>query len=84
MFEEDPPTTYLDTNRLTLRRWRKADRIPLAQLNRDRAVMEFMPDLLSAEESDRLETGGRNSYCDLDRLPRHSVSFDGFRVMDGD
>ncbi|MGA2352241.1 MAG: GNAT family N-acetyltransferase [Terracidiphilus sp.] len=61
MFEEDPPTTYLDTNRLTLRRWRKADRIPFAQLNRDRAVMEFMPDLLSAEESDRLETGSRCS-----------------------
>jgi RimJ/RimL family protein N-acetyltransferase len=44
----------LDTNRLTLRRWRKADREAFARLNRDTAVMEFMPGPLSVEESDQL------------------------------
>jgi RimJ/RimL family protein N-acetyltransferase len=44
----------LDTSRLTLRRWRQEDREPFARLNRDSAVMELMPGLLSTEESDRL------------------------------
>ncbi|MGA3372031.1 MAG: GNAT family N-acetyltransferase [Terracidiphilus sp.] len=43
----------LETDRLTLRRWLPADRGPFARLNRDAAVMEFMPALLSTEESDR-------------------------------
>jgi ribosomal-protein-alanine N-acetyltransferase len=41
------------TDRLFLRRWLPADRAPFAQLNRDPAVMEFMPALLSTEESSR-------------------------------
>lgn len=44
----------LQTDRLTLRRWLPADREPFARLNRDQAVMEFMPGELSPEESDRL------------------------------
>jgi len=44
----------LQTNRLLLRRWKLADREPFARLNRDPAVMEFMPGLLSREESDEL------------------------------
>ncbi len=42
----------IETSRLILRGWRPADREPFAQLNRDAAVMEFMPGLLSREESD--------------------------------
>jgi len=46
--------SQLDTDRMKLRRWRAADREPFALLNREAAVMEFMPGLLSAEESDHL------------------------------
>ncbi len=44
----------LHTDRLALRPWLLADREPFARINRDPAVMEFMPDLLSREESDSL------------------------------
>jgi RimJ/RimL family protein N-acetyltransferase len=42
----------LTTDRLILRGWREADRGPFAELNADPRVMEFMPRLLSREESD--------------------------------
>jgi len=44
----------LETDRLILRRWREADRAPFAQMNGDAAVMEFMPALLTPEESGHL------------------------------
>jgi RimJ/RimL family protein N-acetyltransferase len=44
----------LQTERLLLRRWRDADRKPFAALNADPRVMEFMPSLLSRDESDAL------------------------------
>ena len=43
----------LRTNRLILRRWRDADRVPFRNLNADPRVMEFFPALLTAEESDQ-------------------------------
>jgi len=46
--------TVLQTARLTLRRWIAADREPFARMNRDPAVMQFMPALLSTEESNGL------------------------------
>jgi RimJ/RimL family protein N-acetyltransferase len=39
---------------MLLRPWRDSDREPFAEMNSDRQVMEFMPGLLSREESDRL------------------------------
>ena len=42
------------TERLILRRWRASDREPFAQLNADPRVMEFMPSVLTREESDAL------------------------------
>lgn len=42
----------LTTDRLILRPWHEADREPFAELNADPRVMEFMPRLLSREESD--------------------------------
>jgi RimJ/RimL family protein N-acetyltransferase len=42
------------TDRLILRYWRHADREPFSRLNADPRVMEFMPNLLSREESDLL------------------------------
>ena len=44
----------LQTGRLILRRWRDGDREPFARMNRDPAVMEHFPALLSREESDAL------------------------------
>ena len=44
----------LSTPRLRLRQWRASDFEPFAALNADPRVMEFMPGLLSAAESDAL------------------------------
>ncbi len=44
----------LQTDRLLLRRWRDADRLPFQAMNADPRVMEFMPSLLSPDESDAL------------------------------
>ena len=46
----------LETERLLLRGWRTSDRIPFAAMNADPRVMEFVPSLLSRDESDRIET----------------------------
>jgi RimJ/RimL family protein N-acetyltransferase len=46
--------TSLMTDRLILRHWRDSDREPFARLNADPRVMEFMPHVLSREESDSL------------------------------
>jgi RimJ/RimL family protein N-acetyltransferase len=54
-------TTILNTDRLILRPWLAADREPFARINRDPAVMEFMPALLTAEEN--------NSF--VDRIEEH-------------
>jgi len=42
------------TERLVLRRWRAEDLRPFAELNADPAVMEFLPGLLSRDESDEM------------------------------
>jgi RimJ/RimL family protein N-acetyltransferase len=44
----------LKSERLLLRPWRDSDRLPFRELNADRRVMEFMPELVSAEASDAL------------------------------
>ncbi|MDQ1466233.1 MAG: hypothetical protein QOH10_648 [Actinomycetota bacterium] len=51
----------LRTERLLLRRWRREDRAPFADLNADPTVMEHFPSVLTAAESDafvdRIEAG---------------------------
>lgn len=54
-------TEELTTERLLLRRWRESDRRPFQELNADPCVMEFMPELLTPEQSDAL----------IDRIERH-------------
>ena len=44
----------LETERLLLRRWQDSDREPFAAMNADPRVMEFLPGMLTREESDRL------------------------------
>ncbi len=51
----------IKTERLLLRRWRKADIGPFATLNADSRVMRFLPAPLSREESDAL----------VERIERH-------------
>lgn len=46
--------TELGTERLVLRRWRESDRLAFRSLNADPQVMEFMPALLTPEESDAM------------------------------
>jgi len=53
--------TVLQTDRLVLRHWHAADRLPFAEMNTDPRVMEFMPATLSRPESDVL----------LDRIEKH-------------
>lgn len=40
------------TDRLILRRWRQADRVPFAELNADPEVMEHFPGVMARTESD--------------------------------
>jgi RimJ/RimL family protein N-acetyltransferase len=47
-------TAGLTTERLLLRGWRDADRLPFRRLNADPRVMEFMPALLTPHESDAM------------------------------
>jgi RimJ/RimL family protein N-acetyltransferase len=54
-------TDGIRTERLELRRWREADRLPFQRLNADPRVMEFMPGLLDPGASDEL----------IDRIERH-------------
>ena len=49
-----PMTNSLTTDRLLLRRWHDADRLPFQRLNADPRVMEFMPGLLPSAASDDL------------------------------
>jgi RimJ/RimL family protein N-acetyltransferase len=42
------------TERVILRHWQHSDREPFSRMNTDSRVMEFMPDLLSRDESDAL------------------------------
>jgi RimJ/RimL family protein N-acetyltransferase len=44
----------IQTSRLRLRRWLKADHEPFAEINADPEVMEFFPSPLSRERSDEL------------------------------
>src|SRR5262249_47354266 len=57
----------LCTARLHLRRWRRSDRLPFAQLNSDPRVMEYFPGPLSHAETDAL----------VDRIEAHFQQ-DGF------
>jgi RimJ/RimL family protein N-acetyltransferase len=54
-------TIVTTTERLILRRWRESDREAFARMNADPRVMEFLPALLSREESDRM----------VDRIEKH-------------
>ena len=44
----------LETSRLILRQWESSDFSPFADLNKDHQVMEFFPNLLTDEESDKM------------------------------
>lgn len=77
-----------ETDRLLLRHWRAADRLPFARLNADRRVMEFLPGLLSSEQSnalaDRIEDHFRQhnfGLCAAELRQNHSfIGFIGLSV----
>ncbi|MGA7925319.1 MAG: GNAT family N-acetyltransferase [Candidatus Sulfotelmatobacter sp.] len=77
------PPTCISTERLVLRQWRDSDREAFAHMNADPRVMEFMPSVLSTEESDaladRIEAHFRQhgfGLCAVER--RQDGSFIGF------
>jgi RimJ/RimL family protein N-acetyltransferase len=75
--------TSLTTDRLILRRWRDSDREPFACINADPRVMEFMPAVLSRDESglvvDRIEEHFRENGFGLYAAElRDDHSFIGF------
>jgi RimJ/RimL family protein N-acetyltransferase len=76
-------SAILRTERLILRHWRESDREPFARLNADPRVMEFMPHILSAQESsslaDRIEAHFRKHGFGLYAVElRRDGSFIGF------
>jgi RimJ/RimL family protein N-acetyltransferase len=52
----------LRTERLLLREWRDSDLEPFAAMNADAAVMEFLPKLLTREESDERASRAREHF----------------------
>src|SRR4051812_11156108 len=52
----------LTTTRLLLRPWKDSDLQPFAALNADPRVMEYMPKILTREESDALANGIRANF----------------------
>lgn len=76
------------TERLLLRRWRNSDRQPFARLNADPQVMEFLPSVLSEEESnllvDRIEAHFQEHrfglYAVEIRSERRFIGFIGLSV----
>jgi RimJ/RimL family protein N-acetyltransferase len=76
-------TSIVKTERLILRHWRESDREPFARINADPLVMEFMPRVLSKEESDsvadRIESHFRQRGFGLCAVElRSNGSFLGF------
>jgi RimJ/RimL family protein N-acetyltransferase len=71
------------TDRLILRNWQPADRVPFAELNSDSRVMQFMPGALSRAESDELaarisEHLARNAFGLYAAELRSTRAFIGF------
>jgi RimJ/RimL family protein N-acetyltransferase len=71
------------TDRLILRNWQPADRVPFAELNSDSRVMQFLPGALSRAESDELaarisEHLARNAFGLYAAELRSTRAFIGF------
>jgi RimJ/RimL family protein N-acetyltransferase len=76
----------MTTDRLILRRWRQSDLEPFVRLNADARVMEFMPGVLSGQESnllaDRIEAHFQQHGFGLYAAElRSNASFIGFVVL---
>jgi RimJ/RimL family protein N-acetyltransferase len=59
-----PARPELQTARLLLRQWRETDLEPFAQMNRDPAVMEYFPALLSRDQSDAIVARIEQMFCE--------------------
>jgi ribosomal-protein-alanine N-acetyltransferase len=64
------------TERLLLRPWRETDLAPFAALNADPRVMEFMPALLTREQSDAM-AGGIVDHFEANKYGRWAVEAEG-------
>jgi len=76
------------TERLLLRHWRDSDRQPFARMNADTRVMEFLPGVLSEQESNSLvdrievhfEEHGFGLYAAEIRSERRFIGYIGLSV----
>ena len=59
----------LESNRLGFRQWKESDRTPFIALNADPKVMEFFPDVMSADEVDAMLTRM------VDHITKHGFGF---------
>lgn len=73
---DDTPVT-VETERLLLRPWRDSDLAPFAALNADPEVMEFLPSVLTREESDAAAARVRAHF------DRHGFGFWAVEVRGG-
>ncbi len=65
------------TDRLVLRRWRDEDLAPFAALNADPAVMEFLPGVLTRDQSDAMVRRLK------DHMTAHGFGFWALEVLGG-
>lgn len=76
----------IETGRLCLRLWDKADRLPFRRMNSDPRVMEFFPKPLSGEESDafleairqRISENGFGLWAVEEKATSSWIGFIGF------
>jgi RimJ/RimL family protein N-acetyltransferase len=82
-FNKGIAPVLIETDRLIIRRWQEADRVPFAQLNADPEVMRFFPSVLSADQSNALiDTARRKTekdgFCFSPIEEKSSGTFLGF------
>lgn len=79
-------TTYIETERLTLRDWQETDVSPFTEINRDSRVMEYFLKELTPEETldfyhritDEFATCGFGLYAVEDKLNHAFIGYVGF------
>lgn len=80
----------INTERLLLRMWKDTDLEPFAELNADERVCEFLPNILSKNESDALarrihnhfETHGYGLYALEEKKSGNFIGFTGLNIPD--
>lgn len=81
----------IETNRLILRPWENTDREPFAQLNSCPVILEFFPNTLTSEESNKLadniithiQTHGWGLWAAEEKVSKRFMGFIGLQTYEG-